>query len=102
MLANFPGTPNGTQITATSVPPVGRKSGLNAPYGALVGRIDNGEFFYVGTSFLGQAAVSGLLELFYWDENNFDNSGLITANVQQHDQRNYVEWRVPCWPVAWG
>ena len=81
VLANFPGTPDCTQISSNSWPAGWTQSGFNAPYGALVGRIDNGDFFFVGTSFLGQAAVSGLLELFYWDENNFDNSGHITANV---------------------
>jgi hypothetical protein len=35
----------------------------------------------VGTSFNGTAASAGPLELFYWDSNRSDNSGLITATV---------------------
>jgi len=54
---------------------------LTAPYGALVGEIDNGPFFLVGTSYTGTAATSGTLGLMYWDSNYPDNSGSITANV---------------------
>ena len=52
-----------------------------APYGALVGRIDGGSLFLIGTNFLGQTATGGLLELFYFDSNNYDNTQFITANV---------------------
>jgi hypothetical protein len=57
------------------------KSGLTAPYGALVGRIGAGDFFLVGTSYNGVAANSGMLQLFYWDENNFDNSQQVAVTV---------------------
>ena len=55
-------------------------SGLAAPYGALVGELD-GKFFLLGTSFSGAAPKSGTLRLFYWDENNYDNTEKISVNV---------------------
>jgi hypothetical protein len=54
---------------------------LSAAFGTLVGRIGGGSYFVVGTSFNGTAASAGPLELFYWDSNFSDNSGLITATV---------------------
>lgn len=63
------------------------QGGLSAPYGALVGRFGGaaGTFFLIGTSFSGTAGQgglgSGLLELFYFDSNNGDNSEFVTANV---------------------
>lgn len=50
-------------------------------YGTLVGRIDNGSFFKVGTSYQGVASQTGMLSLFYWDSNSGDNSGYITAHI---------------------
>jgi len=55
---------------------------LTAAYGSLVGQIDNGDFFLVGTNYSGTAASSGTLNLYYWDENFGDNSQFITADVQ--------------------
>lgn len=55
--------------------------GFSAHYGSLVGKIDNGKFFKIGTSFSGQAANAGTLKLFYWDSNAGDNFGAITAQV---------------------
>lgn len=57
------------------------QSGLSAPYGALVGEI-GGTFFLLGNNFSGPAPASGTLALFYWDENNYDNSGSIVADVR--------------------
>ncbi|MEO8296901.1 MAG: PEP-CTERM sorting domain-containing protein [Burkholderiales bacterium] len=54
---------------------------LTAPYGALVGQIDSGDYFLVGTSFTGTASATGTLKLYYWDSNNGDNTEFITANV---------------------
>jgi len=54
---------------------------LTAPYGALVGSIGGGDFFVIGTSFTGQAATSGMLQLFYWDSVNSDNTQYVTADV---------------------
>jgi hypothetical protein len=63
--------------------PLYTQSGLTAPYGALVGKIDGGAYFLVGTSFSGPAPNAGELKLFYWDSNNYDNSEHVTieANV---------------------
>jgi hypothetical protein len=57
------------------------EANLSAPFGSLVGRIDNGDYFLIGTSFSGVAASSGTLNLYYWDQNNSDNFGSITAEV---------------------
>jgi hypothetical protein len=53
----------------------------SAPYGSLVGRIDSGNFFLIGTNYSGNASASGTLNLYYWDSNNFDNLGSIEADV---------------------
>jgi len=50
-------------------------------FGALVGQIGGGDFFLIGTNFNGTANAAGVLSLFNWDSNNFDNSGSIVANV---------------------
>ncbi len=52
-----------------------------APYGALVGQIDGGAYFLVGTSYSGQAANAGELKLFYWDSDSWNNVGAVTANI---------------------
>lgn len=56
------------------------QNGLTAAYGTLVGEI-GGVFKVLGTSFSGQAWGDGVLNLYYWDENNFDNAGAIDAFV---------------------
>ena len=56
------------------------QNGLTAPFGTLVGEI-TGVFHVLGTSFNGVAWDTGTLNLFYWDSNNFDNSGSISADV---------------------
>ena len=56
-------------------------SNLSANYGSLVGRIGDGPFFLIGTSYENEATVSGRLRLYYWDSNSGDNSGFITANL---------------------
>lgn len=57
------------------------QGGLNAPYGALVGSWDNGtNFFLIGTSYTG-SATANILKLYYFDENNGDNTGSINVNV---------------------
>lgn len=57
------------------------QDGLSAPFGSLVGRIGAGAFFLIGTHFSGFANTSGQLSLYYWDSNNFDNTGSINAVV---------------------
>jgi hypothetical protein len=57
------------------------QDGFTAPYGALVGKLGT-DYMLLGTFFQGVASTSGTLELFYWDENNFDNSQFITATIR--------------------
>lgn len=61
------------------------QGGLSAPFGALVGQINPGSFFFLGRSFSGPAPATGLLRLFYFDSNAADNTGSyrvsITTNV---------------------
>lgn len=75
----FPGLADGTEI-GTDWPSDHSQGGFTAPYGALVGRIGT-TFFILGTNFNGVAPVAGALALFYWDSNNGDNGGTITAEV---------------------
>ena len=56
-------------------------SGFTAPYGALVGEIA-GQFYTLGTSFIGSSPTGGVLNLFYWDENGFDNAGSVDVSVE--------------------
>lgn len=57
------------------------QGGLSAPFGALVGRIGAGDYFLVGTSYAGTAAAAGMLKLYYWDSNAYDNSQFVTASI---------------------
>ena len=50
-------------------------------YGELVGQIDGGAYFGVGTDFSGTANATGTLKLFYWDTYTGDNSGSVLASV---------------------
>ena len=50
-------------------------------YGELVGQIDGGAYFAVGTDFAGTANATGTLKLFYWDTFTADNSGSVAASV---------------------
>jgi hypothetical protein len=59
--------------------------GSSFRYGTLVGQIDNGSFFEVGTSFDEVATQTGNLKLLYWDlattQGYADNEGYVTATV---------------------
>lgn len=57
------------------------QSNLSAAFGTLVGQIDSGNYFVVGSTFNGVAATTGMLKLYYWDSNFSDNFGEISANV---------------------
>ncbi|MFO1375906.1 MAG: VPLPA-CTERM sorting domain-containing protein [Steroidobacteraceae bacterium] len=57
------------------------QNGLSAPYGSLVGQIGSGSFFLIGVSETFAAGTSGLLKLFYFDSNNYDNFGQISVTV---------------------
>jgi hypothetical protein len=56
------------------------ENGLTAPFGTLVGEL-NGVFKVLGTNFSGTAWDTGTLDLFYWDSNNSDNAGSVTADI---------------------
>lgn len=52
-------------------------------FGSLVGTLDNGAtYFAVGTRLEMSIQVNGTLKLVYWDSNNADNTGSITATVE--------------------
>jgi hypothetical protein len=56
--------------------------GVSLPFASLVGRIGpGGTPFVLGTSFNGVMTSSGELFLAFWDSNNFDNTGFVTAQV---------------------
>ena len=58
------------------------KNGSSFLYGSLVGSLDEGKtFFPVGTRLEMTILGPGRLTLFYWDINNQDNSGDVTATV---------------------
>ena len=58
------------------------RNGFTFLYGCLVGSIDDGKtFFPVGTRLEMTILAPGHLSLFYWDTNNHDNSGSVTATV---------------------
>lgn len=74
----------GTKIGAAF--PLWTQGGLTAPYGSLVGRIGAGNFFFIGANFAGIASGTGILQLFYFDSNNHDNSQFVTADVVAGEQ----------------
>jgi len=59
-------------------------------YGSLVGSLDEGKtFFAVGTRMEMSILIpNGRLLLYYWDVNNADNSGEITATVAVYNGPN--------------
>ncbi|WP_339693376.1 PEPxxWA-CTERM sorting domain-containing protein [uncultured Parasphingorhabdus sp.] len=67
--------------------------GHSAAFGSLVGRI-NGVYQTIGANYSGPAWQTGSLEVFYWDSNNFDNSGDISFDI------NAVSGAVPE-PATW-
>ncbi len=50
-------------------------------FGELVGSIDGGPYFAVGTNYEGSTATGGTLSLIYWDSYYGDNFGSIAATV---------------------
>jgi hypothetical protein len=50
-------------------------------HGTLVGRVGEGAFFAAATPEARVADVAGLLRLYMWDVNDYDNTGSITASV---------------------
>ena len=72
------GQPVGTQIGANFG--LYTQDGFSAPFGSLIGRIGT-SYTLLGSNFAGTASSAGVLELFYWDSNNGDNSGSIAVDV---------------------
>lgn len=57
-------------------------NGFSYLFGSLVGTTDGGRtFFPVGTQLEMTVLNNGRLSLCYWDQNNADNSGSVTATV---------------------
>jgi len=50
-------------------------------FGALVGRIGAGDWFLLGTDYDAVVSATGRLFLVYWDQNNGDNTGFVTATI---------------------
>jgi hypothetical protein len=61
------------------------QDGFSAPFGSLVGRVGS-QYQLLGTNFTGSFSNSGVLELFFWDQNNGDNTGTITAHITTASQ----------------
>lgn len=57
------------------------QNNLSTAYGMLVGRIGEGDFFEIGTRFVGVAQNAGQLILYNWDSGNSENLDSITATV---------------------
>jgi hypothetical protein len=76
--ADDSGESSGTQIGSAF--DVWTDNNLSAPYGSLVGEIDS-VYFLLGTKFDLIAPADGELSLYYWDQNQFDNTQFITVSV---------------------
>jgi hypothetical protein len=57
------------------------QGGASFPYASLVGRIDAGPYFFIGTNFNQVVSNTGELSLMFWDSNNFDNGDSVIASV---------------------
>ena len=81
-----------TQITGVFV--LYTQDGFTAPYASLVGRVGS-QYQLLGTNFTGSFTSAGTLDLFFWDENNGDNTGTIAANITTGQQSAVPE------PATW-
>ena len=62
------------------------KGDFNFLFGSLIGSLDGGKtFFAVGTRLEMTILNKGELSLYYWDNNNADNKGTVTANVAVYE-----------------
>jgi hypothetical protein len=78
------GRPTPTDSATRSAAISGRSTTTTSTtlYGSLVGSLDGGKtFFPVGTRLEMTILAAGRLSLYYWDTNNQDNSGSVTATV---------------------
>ncbi len=53
-----------------------------ANFGALVGQIGAGEYFLIGTAYVGTVSEPGRLSLYYWDDWFPDNSGHVEVEIR--------------------
>lgn len=91
---------SGDQLTITAVgtwragesdEPFSRESDANGltgyaehegfKFGALVGRIGVGPWFFVGTDYSAVVTSTGTLELAYWDSDHTDNTGSVAVTI---------------------
>jgi hypothetical protein len=86
----------GTQIGA--VFPMLTLNGYTAPYASLVGKI-GAVYQLLGVDFDGTAWGSGGLSLYFWDENEYDNTGSVSADVAHYSSVT-VDNAVPE-PATW-
>ena len=56
------------------------QNGFTAPYGSLVGQIGS-TYMLLGANGTFVAPTAGVLNLYYWDSNNGDNTGSIAFNI---------------------
>ncbi|PYQ29960.1 MAG: hypothetical protein DMF56_09545 [Acidobacteria bacterium] len=78
--ANGLGNPQGGNFGAFT------KGDFSFLYGSLVGSLDNGKtYFGVGTRLEMTVLAPGRLSLYYWDINNADNTGDVTATVDVYN-----------------
>lgn len=61
------------------------QDGESFHFGSLVGRIDGGDWFFLGTDFDAFVSSTGRLYLAYWDSNSGDNFGSVTAFINVND-----------------
>lgn len=79
----FAGPSLNSNANGRTTAPVFTHKGLTAFSGSLVGSLDGGNsFFGIGTRLEMSILIpSGILSLGYWDSDNFNNSGSVTATV---------------------
>ena len=64
------------------------QGGLTANFGSLVGSIDGGDFFLIGTDFYKTIEHTGRLFLYYFDSDNFNNEGSVQVTILFNDPNN--------------
>jgi len=73
------GQPSGTLIGSSFG--YWTQNGLAAPFGSLVGKINN-VFFLLGTNFSSVAPENGTLSLYYWDSDAVNNAQFVTVSIE--------------------
>ena len=83
----------GTNPCSDSAWPGGQwtQGGLTANFGSLVGQIGSGDFFVIGTDFNQMITETGVLSLYYFDSDNFNNEGSVEVKILKQGQENQEE-----------